>query len=250
MISKDELEKLTVPQLREKLKSRKLPYSGTKAEIINRLYDNILAEETLLGKSEGHENADTSEFDLANVDVDEVLAEEILSSPITKKTTEMGKSVGAKNEESILGSFNPIEKTETQSKPSIKSPEIETNGNNNPIKSSSPAKSMDGNNTKTTTNAKHKSVTAPSYTLEEEKKMLERAKRFGLPCKTERSPATDEVIKKRAIRFGPVDPEATKKEERSKRFGPVTNDSSNTSANSSSPKENDILAKRAKRFGP
>ena len=49
MISKEDLEKLTVLQLKEKLKSRKLTYSGTKPELISRLYDNMIAEESLLG---------------------------------------------------------------------------------------------------------------------------------------------------------------------------------------------------------
>lgn len=72
----------------------------------------------------------------------------------------------------------------------------------------SPDKPMDATSASTESiNAKDKTVAAPSYTIEEEKKMLERAKRFGLPCKTEKTSTTDEIIKKRALRFGPVDSE-------------------------------------------
>ncbi len=52
-ISREELEKLTVTQLKEKLKGRKLPVSGTKAELVVRLYDDILSEETILGGTGG-----------------------------------------------------------------------------------------------------------------------------------------------------------------------------------------------------
>uniref|UniRef100_A0A915DEK3 SAP domain-containing protein n=1 Tax=Ditylenchus dipsaci TaxID=166011 RepID=A0A915DEK3_9BILA len=71
MISKEELEKLTVAQIKEKLKSRKLSTAGTKPDLVTRLHENIVAEEKLLGT--GLESAGPSEFDLDNVDVDEVL---------------------------------------------------------------------------------------------------------------------------------------------------------------------------------
>lgn len=51
---------------------------------------------------------------MANVDVDEVLADEILLSPISK-TNKHEKSESKNGEQSILASFNAIEKTETQS---------------------------------------------------------------------------------------------------------------------------------------
>jgi hypothetical protein len=37
-----------VPQLKEKLKGRKLPISGAKNELVNRLFESIVAEEKLL----------------------------------------------------------------------------------------------------------------------------------------------------------------------------------------------------------
>lgn len=49
MISREELEKLTVTQLKEKLRSRKLLQSGSKLDLIARLYESFLAEEKLLG---------------------------------------------------------------------------------------------------------------------------------------------------------------------------------------------------------
>ena len=54
VINKDELNKLTIPQLKEKLKQRQLPISGTKSELVSRLHDNIQEEENLLtGSSSG-----------------------------------------------------------------------------------------------------------------------------------------------------------------------------------------------------
>jgi len=47
--SREELEKLTVPQLKERLRGRKLPLSGTKAELVSRLIDDIVSEDKLLG---------------------------------------------------------------------------------------------------------------------------------------------------------------------------------------------------------
>lgn len=74
------------------------------------------------------------------------------------------------------------------------------------MKSSSPSRSLEGNNS--IASSVKKTVTASSsYTLEEEKKMLERAKRFGLPCKSEKTSISDDVLKARAIRFGPVNTE-------------------------------------------
>lgn len=49
MLSKEELEKFTVTQLKEKLKSRKLLQSGTKSDLVARLHESFLAEEKLLG---------------------------------------------------------------------------------------------------------------------------------------------------------------------------------------------------------
>jgi len=46
--SREELEKLTVPQLKERLRGRKLPLSGSKAELVSRLFDDIVSEEKLL----------------------------------------------------------------------------------------------------------------------------------------------------------------------------------------------------------
>lgn len=48
MTSKEELEKMTVAQIKEKLKSKRLPISGAKSELINRLYESLVAEEKLL----------------------------------------------------------------------------------------------------------------------------------------------------------------------------------------------------------
>lgn len=75
MTSREELEKLTVLQLKEKLKSRKLLLSGTKPELVSRLYDSMVAEEKLLGTIglDSEPGVPPADFDLETLDVDEVL---------------------------------------------------------------------------------------------------------------------------------------------------------------------------------
>nr|CAD2140124.1 unnamed protein product [Meloidogyne enterolobii]CAD2186974.1 unnamed protein product [Meloidogyne enterolobii] len=68
MASKEQLEKLTVAQIREKLKSRKLPASGPKSELVTRLFVSLMAEEKLLEEGPGGES-----IDLSGVNMDEVL---------------------------------------------------------------------------------------------------------------------------------------------------------------------------------
>nr|CAD2205704.1 unnamed protein product [Meloidogyne enterolobii] len=68
MASKEQLEKLTVAQICEKLKSRKLPASGPKSELVTRLFDSLMAEERLLEEGPGGES-----IDLSGVNMDEVL---------------------------------------------------------------------------------------------------------------------------------------------------------------------------------
>jgi len=55
-------------QIREKLKSRKLPASGPKSELVTRLFDSLMAEERLLEEGPGGES-----IDLSGVNMDEVL---------------------------------------------------------------------------------------------------------------------------------------------------------------------------------
>ncbi|KAF7633987.1 SAP domain-containing protein [Meloidogyne graminicola] len=83
-----------VVQLREKLKSRKLPVTGSKSELVNRLFDSLMVEEKLLEEGPGGEN-----IDLSGVNMDEVLGldddKDTHSSP---NATNDGEELDNKNE--------------------------------------------------------------------------------------------------------------------------------------------------------
>jgi len=226
MLSKDELERMTVPQIKEQLKNKKLPTSGAKSELVNRLYEGILAEERLL-------EVPTNDFDISNVNVDEVLGldpSDILSSSPSekfdlsalddsppKKTSVEFTNSGLQNQESL-------EQTNERER--------------------SPMADME----KISKNSEAKL----DETTQEKLVQLKMAARLGLPIaeaemKTKRKnrftiPSTnDDVLNKRAHRFGIEGSSSTASDEdraksmRAARFGADSLD--------------DIMTKRAKRFG-
>uniref|UniRef100_A0A914I6Z0 SAP domain-containing protein n=1 Tax=Globodera rostochiensis TaxID=31243 RepID=A0A914I6Z0_GLORO len=112
MTSRDELEKMTVAQIREKLKSRKMPISGTKSDLISRLHESLMAEEKLLEDSgPGGDN-----IDLSDVNVDEVLGlddekDSAVSSASETKPSDSLLSLGSPLNDSLNTSMAELKKT-------------------------------------------------------------------------------------------------------------------------------------------
>jgi hypothetical protein len=250
MSTKEELEKLTVPQLKEKLKGRKLPISGAKNELVNRLFESIVAEEKLLEATGAG-----GEMDLNAVDFDAVLGLDEVH-----KTEE-----GADKLEDTVEKNEPATAT-TGTSPSKTTPAVveqpEQNNANGDGRNgiNKPAENNDQSNAENANNANANAVEKEDddKTKGEKKKMLTTAARLGLPIsndakKTQRAErfglSNEDTKAKRAARFG-ISPPATedaaagddKLTDRAKRFGlPLKRTSSPTG-------QKDVLDKRAKRF--
>jgi len=258
MSSKEELEKLNVAQLRDRLKQRKLPISGNKPDLVQRLHDDIAAEDKLLGGS-GHESAGPSDIDLSGVNVDEVLGldpESVLLSP----TAQQHKV--------------PAEPTP----PKVQKPQIQSPVAQSPKKTVQPAapakvKGVEPNNNAPSAQAEKAKLPVQELVKDLDKKIqLKAVARMGLPVGADgnqkegegegtkpkvEAPADPKA--KRAERFGLVSDTLVEeaKTKRAARFGlPV---SSPASANGSQPKpsksqelsaeEQQKILERAKRFG-
>jgi len=256
MTSKEDLEKLTVAQIREKLKSRKLPTSGTKIELVTRLYEGITAEEKLLETSAG------GDFDISSVNVDEVLGldSEANLSPDKKISEPPNNGIsGEKNIDSSNGNeATQVPSPEDTEKSGTKSPErniklpeekeLETTVVDPPsddkkvqLKMAArlglpidEAKSKRAMRFGITTEEDQKTKRAQRFGLvdqpDDDKKKLARAERFGVPLKRSAEVTSDtslgvsdEALQKRAKRFGNADTseESSKKEARVQRFGPA-----------------------------
>jgi len=219
-MSKEEIEKMTVAQIKEQLKNKKLPISGTKIELVNRLFEGIVAEEKLL-------EAPPSDFDISNIadaDVDEVLGldpSDILSS----------------SNEKIDVSFGLIDNSVIE-KGGINSADNHTILQNHNVAEQAKPNEPSKNKDKTNEMAQEKVI------------QLKMAARLGLPIadadiKTKRkqrfgTTSDEETLKRRADRFcydapKSVVDEESDKAKRALRFGLTSNDG-------------DTKAKRAKRF--
>jgi len=227
-MSKEDIEKMTVAQIREQLKNKKLPISGTKNELVIRLYDGILAEEKLL-------EAPPSDFDISSVNVDEVLGldpSDILSSPNEKSDVCFGiidNSVLEKGDINCEVRQSVLHNQKRQ----LDNVEQPTSQPNDPAK----------NKDKTDEMAQEKVI------------QLKMAARLGLPIadvemKTKRKnrfgaleAADDDTLKRRADRFcldasaKSSEDEEANKVRRALRFGLASDD------------DDDMKTKRAKRFG-
>ncbi|KAF7633975.1 SAP domain-containing protein [Meloidogyne graminicola] len=183
---------LEVVQLREKLKSRKLPVTGSKSELVNRLFDSLMVEEKLLEEGPGGEN-----IDLSGVNMDEVLG--------LDDDKDTHSSPNATNDGEELDNKNEVEEKIVK-KITTKKDEDE-------------AKKKRAERFELTCSTKKKG------TKDEDSKMLKRAERFGLPLKRGGGIVNEsEIFAKRIKRFGPVVGSGdidTKKEARIKRFGVV-----------------------------
>ncbi|CEF65806.1 CIP29 protein [Strongyloides ratti] len=237
MSSADELEKLTVTQLREKLKSYNLPVTGTKAVLIKRLLEHN--EESLLKDDEdAHSVKDIVDLD-----------EELLNDDTVKEIKNGQKSENGTTIESI-DEPKKEEKKESNKEEEVKNSE----------------------NTKQQPLVKKRINVEGVVELDDERKMkLKRAERFNLPA--ENVLTDDEKKKLREERFKdaqqqesqtlPVDDIEAKRKERAKRFGiPEVSVEKNSTLSSVSGKKRkqikfggeveidaDKLAARAKRFG-
>uniref|UniRef100_A0A914LS73 SAP domain-containing protein n=1 Tax=Meloidogyne incognita TaxID=6306 RepID=A0A914LS73_MELIC len=231
MASKEELEKLTVAQIREKLKSRKLPASGPKSELVTRLFDSLMAEERLLEEGPGGES-----IDLSGVNMDEVLGlddeKDTHSSITANEDIEEGKEKqpascdnsdeSMKNNDEEKGANKTDDRKEEEIKGKLITREDQT---------------------------KRKGTT------DEDVKMLKLAERVGLPVKRRVSESeSDDILTKREKRFGSFSgnkegekiltkkDEEEAKEKRAARFG-LTDEKRKTTD------EDGKMLKRAERFG-
>uniref|UniRef100_A0A0N5BMD6 SAP domain-containing protein n=1 Tax=Strongyloides papillosus TaxID=174720 RepID=A0A0N5BMD6_STREA len=243
MSSADELEKLTVTQIREKLKANNLPVTGTKAVLIKRLLEHN--EESLLKDDEDIHSVK----DMADLD------EELLNDDTVKEVKN-----GSKKEDGN-GKENPKESVAEDKKEINKEEDNKNDGS---------AKQQQQTLVKKITNVEG------VVELDEERKIkLKRAERFNLPAE---NVLTDEEKKKlREERFkgaasttseestqsSTVDEMEAKRKERAKRFGiPEVTPEKNSPTSSLIGKKRkpikfggevevdaDKLAARAKRFG-
>ncbi|KAI1728871.1 SAP domain-containing protein [Ditylenchus destructor] len=261
MISKEELEKFTVPMLKDKLKAHKLPLSGTKVDLVNRLYDYMVAEEKLLG-SAGVESAGPTEFDLDNVDVDELLDNDNpVADQQSKKTDdnttkiemEKLKAPTQNNAQTKVVDVSVPKKTTTRESKLAKVEDAPSPLPSGTAATATPtAKTEESTTTTTVTTAEAGDVKKPSE--EEKQQQLTRAKRLGLPFKepqgtTVASPNSVDVLQKRIQRFGPANDEDAKKQARMQRFGITAAPTSPTATAVKAIASDETLQKRAKRFG-
>ncbi|CAK5091750.1 unnamed protein product [Meloidogyne enterolobii] len=232
MASKEELEKLTVAQIREKLKSRKLPASGPKSELVTRLFDSLMAEEKLLEEGPGGES-----IDLSGVNMDEVLG--LDDEKDTHSSTTANEDIEEGKEKQPASCDNSDE--------SIKNNDEEKGANKT-------------DEDKKEEEIKGKLITREDQTkrkgtTDEDVKMLKLAERVGLPVKRRVSESeSDDILAKREKRFGSFSgnkegekiltkkDEEEAKEKRAARFG-ITDEKRKTTD------EDSKMLKRAERFG-
>ncbi|KAI1721680.1 SAP domain-containing protein [Ditylenchus destructor] len=262
MISKEELEKFTVPMLKDKLKAHKLPLSGTKVDLVNRLYEYMVAEEKLLG------SAGPSEFDLDNVDVDELLDND---NPVADQQSKKADDNTTKISE--MEKLNAPTQNSAQTKVlDVSVPKKSTTGESKLTKvedalpsgtaatATPTAKTEDSTTTTTVTTAEAGDDQVKKPSEEEKQQQLTRAKRLGLPFKepqgtTVAPPNSVNVLQKRMQRFGPAnefgrsDDKDGKKQARMQRFGITAASTSPTATAVKAIASDETLQKRAKRFG-
>lgn len=236
MSSADELEKLTVTQLKEKLKANNLSVTGTKAVLIKRLLEHN--EESLLKDDEDVHSVK----DIADLD-EELLNDDTVKDVKKKQKPENGTI-----------------------KEGIEEPKTEEENDN-----SKEEEKKDNDSGKQQNSVKKRISVEGVVELDEERKIkLKRAERFNLPA--ENVLTDDEKKKLREERFkegqqdsqvSSTDDMEAKKKERAKRFGiPEVTSDKNASLDSIIGKKRkpikfggevdvdaDKLAARAKRFG-
>ncbi|KAL7076632.1 hypothetical protein ACQ4LE_003805 [Meloidogyne hapla] len=243
MASKEELEKLTVVQIREKLKSRKLPVTGSKSELVNRLFDSLMVEENLLEEGPGGES-----IDLSGVNMDEVLGLDDEKDTHSSTTANEDVEEGKEKQSASFDVTDEKRKTSTDDASKMLKCEKDTHSSTTANEDVEEGKVKQSDSVGLT-DGKRKTST------DDGSKMLKLAERFGLPLKrgvseTEQS----EALAKREKRFGKVvgsgdmgktsTDEDTKMLKRAERFGlPLKR------GGISETEQSEALAKREKRFG-
>ncbi|CAD5215742.1 unnamed protein product [Bursaphelenchus okinawaensis] len=223
--TKEELAKFTIPQLKERLKQRRLQISGTKNELINRLYES-LQEEELLGEGASAPQLETEEDLLGNNETNgEQLTkndEDLLLGIDENKKQKEEVTVSEESKEKVSEDGDkPPSNPEVKKRPSISAPEgvpkkvtLTTEDAKakraarfgltaTPVAKADTPSDKDKNGNNTTEKKPEIKTTDP--------KLLARAKRFGLPIGAADScPAKvakgnveeDEKMKARRLRFG------------------------------------------------
>ncbi|KAI6177302.1 SAP domain-containing protein [Aphelenchoides bicaudatus] len=248
METKEDLQKLTVVQLREKLKGRNLVTTGTKNELIERLFESFQEEENLLSGTGTGGNDD--------LDVDALLGTNLGDHSLTSK------------EEALLLGINPKaskpEATKTTPQKTAPKPSSESVAK----VAQHVAKNVEtpaGDSTKSDEAAKPKrepirAVGSPKSTDDSTDKKKQRLARFGLPIQKSTEDTTTAIT--------PATPDSEKQPislksnakllDRAKRFGmPVSQGDDNGSNGVSKPKipristgeVDDAKQRRMARFG-
>ncbi|CAD5221702.1 unnamed protein product [Bursaphelenchus xylophilus] len=222
--TKEDLGKFTIPQLKEKLKQRRLQISGTKNELINRLFES-LQEEELLGEgasvapSEIEEellgNNDSNSAHLTTKDEDLLLGLEVNKS--TKEADPKfveNQEIQKVNEDGDKKSEQAVDTEQSRKRPSIAAPEgalkkEETFTTDAKARRAARFGLAAETEQKQDSNGNSKEKKPEIKTSDP--KLLARAKRFGLAIgSADSSPAKvakpsvedDEKLKARRIRFG------------------------------------------------
>ncbi|VDK51931.1 unnamed protein product [Anisakis simplex] len=209
LTSTTDLTKFTVVQLRELLKSRALPSSGTKVELIERLKENLAAEEKILEADDSLTKDDSIER--APISADAIVTEDDVLGPdpaSQKKADDEG------------GESDTTTTTKTSDKVDGKD-EVSVKQGQQAKKADDAATAME------TLDAKTKRALRFGLPLSGDDLKRKRAERFGLKVETE--------------------PDDEKKRRRLERFGLLNGTAKGDGG--SAVNQDDILKKRAERFG-
>ncbi|KAI6215472.1 hypothetical protein M3Y94_00388800 [Aphelenchoides besseyi] len=245
--SKEELQKLTIPQLKEKLKQRRLTTSGTKSDLVTRLHDSLQDEENLLSGTTGGGNEEldadallgsTGRGDLAFTATDENILLGIPPTKVASNGDAQQNLVDAKPTAPKTDTSQPIvsKETTTEHKNTEKSTPI-ANLTDKVATAEQPPK------------PERPRISVADITGTDAKKR--RAERFGLNVTSESKPSTttksESQIEKRPAHMN------EKMKERAKRFGlPVNEVKDGNGVSSPKVAKVDVDEKieaRKKRFG-
>jgi len=240
MDSKEDLQKLTIAQLKERLKQRRLPISGTKPDLVSRLFDS-LQEDNLLAGTDANNDDLVDEDDLLGANVlngDEELllgltpkaAKVAPKTAPTQKTETTPKKTAPKAvvKESAAGDATetkPAETTVPKREP-IR-PRISVGEESGGVEDAKKRRaerfgiaavaSVASANQKATPTAASDTSKHP-ISLNSSSKLLERAKRFGLPVGSEEKESTNGSSAPKILRITSTE-EDSRKLARKQRFG-------------------------------
>ncbi|KAI6240059.1 hypothetical protein M3Y99_00490200 [Aphelenchoides fujianensis] len=242
--SKEELQKLTIPQLKDRLKQRRLQVTGTKPDLVNRLFDSLQDEENLLSGAAG---GGGEELD---VDADSLL-EGHERPTVPMSSTEEFLLLGINpNKGAANGEATTTAKSAT---PTPKNSPVKPNPTSSPVKTAEEPKTDTSENTASTQNSQSENGEGDaSKAAKPERPRISvsdivgvdakkrRAERFGLPVaanNNEKSQADKPAAEKTAEKAGEKKADGAEKRpaaqidekflERAKRFGLPINEIKN-----------------------